>query len=202
MKLKEISFQEYLSIGYLYLIALGLLGDAIYYKFFGITVVNYTSVTDILLSPISILTGETKTFIAFTVVLTLIFVYFKLLVPYIQKRNKAKPQTQSSLGAQKEANTTEPQETSQQSILFFMAFMVFSMFIGFGIGRGQKLSERIAAGTFEPNYEITFTNDVTERVKVIGQNSMFIFYAREQDTVVTIAPIQENVRSIRAIPAE
>lgn len=187
MKLKDLQFQEYISLGYLYLVILGILGDVIYYKFFDITILSYTSITDVLLSPVNILFSRLKTLIAFVVVLTLAYIVFKYIVPrYQSEETKAK-----------HAKAYEEHGAAPQ--YFILALFVFSMFMGFGIGRGQKISGQIADGDFTATHELTFSDDQVERIKVIGQNSMFIFYARENDRDVMIAPLQENIRRIRLL---
>ena len=190
MKLKDLQFQEYLSLGYLYLIIVGILGDVIYYKFFNITILNYTSITDVMLSPINILFTRLKTLIAFVVVLSLAYVIFKYIVPRYQSEEV------------KEKNAKMLEEHGAAPQYFILALFVFSMFMGFGLGRGQKLSNQIAENNVVPTHEIHFSNDQIERVKVIGQNSMFIFYAKEGETEVMIAPLQENIRQIKILPEE
>lgn len=190
MKLKDLQFQEYLSLGYLYLIIVGILGDVIYYKFFDITILSYTSITDVMLSPINILFTRLKTLIAFVVVLSLAYVIFKYIVPRYQSQEA------------KDKNAKVIEEHGSAPQYFVFALFIFSMFMGFGIGRGQKLSKQIAENNITPTHEIIFSNDQIERVKVIGQNSMFIFYAREGEKEVMIAPLQENIRRIKILQEE
>ncbi len=49
------SIQDYLSLGYLYLVVVGILFDAIFYGILGINIIHYSSILDVLLSPIAFL---------------------------------------------------------------------------------------------------------------------------------------------------
>jgi len=46
---KRWSIQDYLSLGYLYLLILGIFKDAVFYGYLGVNFINYASVQDILL---------------------------------------------------------------------------------------------------------------------------------------------------------
>lgn len=59
---KEISYSEKLAsllpLGYLYLIVLGILNQSIQYGLIGINILNYVAISDVLFSPITILTSH------------------------------------------------------------------------------------------------------------------------------------------------
>ena len=46
------TLQDYLSLGYLFLILCGLAKDIILYRFIGVNILDYSSISDVLLSPI------------------------------------------------------------------------------------------------------------------------------------------------------
>ena len=56
MNLNKLNIQEILSLGYVYLLVLGVISDVIFYSFFDLKIVAYSSILDILLAPIGILT--------------------------------------------------------------------------------------------------------------------------------------------------
>ena len=78
-------------------------------------------------------------------------------------------------------------------------YMLFGGFIGFGLGRGQRISKKLKKGTLEMNHQLTFTDRETLEVNLIGHNSEYLFYAREKDTTVTIIPIQGNIKKIEKL---
>ena len=52
------SIQEILSLAYLYLLALGILSDALYYAVLGVSYLNFTTILDALISPLSLVTDN------------------------------------------------------------------------------------------------------------------------------------------------
>jgi hypothetical protein len=52
---KEFSIQDYITIGYLYLVLIGVINIAIYYSSFNINIFDYIAISDILLAPINML---------------------------------------------------------------------------------------------------------------------------------------------------
>jgi len=75
-------------------------------------------------------------------------------------------------------------------------FCLFGAFIGFGLGRGQKLSEQLEKGELKANHQITFSDDAILKVNLIGHNSDYLFYAAEKDTTVSVVPIRGNIKKI------
>ena len=60
IKQKKLNLQDVFYIGYLYLIILGIVSDAIFYGIFGVSYLNYTTILDALISPISLLINNWK----------------------------------------------------------------------------------------------------------------------------------------------
>ena len=79
----KLGLQDYFYIGYLYLIILGIVSDAIFYGIFGVSYLNYTTILDALISPISLLTNNW--FISLFLVLIAIIFLFANLLHYIDK---------------------------------------------------------------------------------------------------------------------
>ncbi|NJK83951.1 MAG: hypothetical protein HC912_09240 [Saprospiraceae bacterium] len=77
--------QDYLSIGYLYLLILGILSDSIYYGMLGINILSYSTILDVLLSPIVKLTDNILLAAAIMVPTS-----FYLLLFYLQKQSTEK----------------------------------------------------------------------------------------------------------------
>ena len=60
----EYGLQDYLSFGYLYLLLLGIVSESIYYGLLGVSVLSYSDVLDVLLSPLTQLENEPALFSA------------------------------------------------------------------------------------------------------------------------------------------
>lgn len=187
------NIQDWLSLGYIYLLALGISKDAIYYSFFDINILNYASLLDVVLSPINLLI-ERK---AILILIILIIVVISLF-PYIHKKNREKAWYKKLFSVEK--LDKKYAETSLWTLLALpIALMLFSAYIGYGVGSGEKMSSKVYSGNFEPNYKITFSNNNRLNIKMIGQNSQYLFYAEEGTKKVTISPIQSNIKKIETI---
>ncbi len=189
------SLQDYLSLGYLYLLVLGIFKDAIFYGYLGVNIINYASIQDILLSPIIHLTSDLKRFLIIFVGIPLI----SFIIGYGAKKfhfsNKDKEWY-------KKKNSDKWDKVyggeNFYNFLISLTFMcLFGAFIGFGLGRGQKISEQLEKGELENNHQITFTDNTTLKVNLLGHNSEYLFFAAEKDTIVTIIPIQDNIKKIQ-----
>jgi hypothetical protein len=55
---KNLGFQEYLSIGYLYLLILGVVSESIFYRMLGINILHFASLSDILTAPLTLLVSH------------------------------------------------------------------------------------------------------------------------------------------------
>jgi len=77
--------QGFLSVGYIYLIVMGILNETLYYSQIGIDILNYSSILDVLISPISRLTSSISRLLIF-----IIIVFFTFKLPKILPNNKDK----------------------------------------------------------------------------------------------------------------
>ena len=64
---------KYLPLGYVYLVIMGILKESLFYNQLGINILNFSSLTDILISPIAAIASEFLLLISI-LILTLIFV--------------------------------------------------------------------------------------------------------------------------------
>lgn len=190
------SIQDYVSLGYLYLLVLGIFKDALYYGYLGVNIINYSNVQDILLSPIIHLTSDIRQFL-------IIFVGIPLLayvVGYAAKKYHKFYKDDEKYRSKKNFEKWDKaygEESSNDFIMTLSLLCLFGAFIGFGLGRGQKISKLLEAGELKNNHQITFTDETTLDVNMIGHNSDYIFYVVENDTIVTITPIQKNIKKIQ-----
>lgn len=192
------SLQDYLSLGYLYLLILGIFKDAIYYGYLGVNIINYSNIQDILLSPIIHLTTDLKRFLVIFVGIPLI----SFIIGYAGKKfhfkNKNKEWYRAKHNSEKWDKVYGGENFS--SFVITLTFMcLFGGFIGFGLGSGQKISQKLENGKLENNHQITFMDNTALKVNLIGHNSEYLFYAAEKDTIVTIIPIQDNIKKIQKL---
>ena len=175
--------QEYLSLGYIYLLAIGLLTDSVYYNYIGINILNYSNFLDILITPIKHMTSNLL--LPAVLLLMVVFTYFWSKYIYAKTHKPTADKPVAKL-------TTE-------KWVYVFALMIFGLFLGLGVGMGSKLKAVIENGQAKPNHIITFTNGKQMKIKVIGQNSTYIFYVPEKEKEVIVSPIADNVFQIKKI---
>lgn len=188
------SIQDYLSLGYLYLILLGVVSDSIFYGLLGINIMSYSSVLDILLSPIIHLT-DSVVFPVVVIVLPLGSYYYLKLMRKIQEKVEARKGTVA---------TGKLASLPHNSLwLFFTIFIIFSTFLGFGLGGGVKTKRILESKDYKTRHEITFQDGTVLPVKLIGNNSSYVFYVTKEQNAVIVSPMSGNVRKIeKAASAE
>lgn len=180
------TFSDYLPFGYLYLLVLGIATDSIYYGLLGINIITYSSILDVLLSPIARLTSNVVFPILVIILPLFSYFYLKFALAKMAKSNK-KPSKLAAL----------PLTTLW---IGFTAMIIFATYIGNGVGGGMSIKSQIANKTLRMDYTITFQDDEVLDVRLVGSNSGFIFYIKEGNQVVTVSPIPYNVKKIEEKP--
>jgi len=183
------TIQDYLSIGYLYLLILGIVSDSIYYGILGINILSYSTVLDVLLSPIVRLTSNLK----FPIIIILLPAASYLILKMIQKLKDRK--AAGSVSSDSFSLNTK----TYNAWILFSAWLVFSAYIGYGLGGGFKIKGMLETGDLTTDHRIHFHDQEAQEVKVIGNNSDYLFYILKDSNVVSISPIQENIRRIEKL---
>ncbi|PCJ46357.1 MAG: hypothetical protein COA74_13915 [Gammaproteobacteria bacterium] len=187
------TIQDYLSFGYLYLLFIGITTDSIYYGLVGINIISYSSVLDVLLSPIIRLT-DNLIFPAAIIVVPLVMHWYVKLIRLIDKKIQAK-----------KGNTDKKPSSKLISLdskalpVLFVAFGIFFIFMGYGVGGGMNIKGKLKSGIIVPDNRIIFQDGEVSEVKVIGNNSEYIFYIQKKSNVVSVSPIKENIKSIEQL---
>ncbi len=178
---QDFSLQEYLSLGYIYLIVVGSVTDAIYYNAIGINILSYSSFLDILITPINLLMNN---FIipAMLAIMGSVLYFGR---DYIFRTKKG----------EKEPTKLE----KNRKVLFSFAFMVFGFYTGLGLGMSSVMPKRIQDKNIKINTNITFNNGKNLNVAIVGQNSTFIFYVVEGTSEVVISPIANTIWQMKKI---
>ena len=193
--IKEKYFQEiqgFLSVGYIYLIVMGILNETLYYNQIGIDILNYSSILDVLISPISRLTSNVSRLIIFIII---VFLAFNL--PNILAKNKDKNWFKR-LFKKIDSDLTKEQVKSSllKSFMFIVSIGLFGFYVGSGIGKGERLLEKIEKEEVEYNDRIKFINGDVSSVEIVGTNSMYLFYLEKDNKSVQITPISGIIKSI------
>ena len=185
MKFSE-GIQKFLSFGYLFLVVLGVLKESLFYYPLGIHILNYSTIMDVLISPVGDLTSYPVVFIA-----VCILVLFSYFFPVFLAKNRHNAIARKMAGLETKENLTEQQISDKISSLFagVLAASLFSFFIGMGYGGGRKQAERIKNGTIKYDRTINFNSGERELVNIIGSNSAYYFYVSKGSKTIKIAPV-------------
>lgn len=183
----SLSIQDILSFGYLYLLLLGIASDSIYYGMIGINIISYSNVLDVILSPIVHLTGNLQ--FPFIIIVFPILLFFFL--KFMESRQKKSSES-------KDAKNVKALPFRQLWILV-SALVIFSAFLGYGLGGGSAIKTKMQNGTIEADHLVEFTDRSKIKVRLIGNTSAYLFYIEEGKGVVTIAPLSDNILTIEKI---
>lgn len=197
---KVLVLQDYLSIGYIFLLVVGVFNETIYYKFLGINILEYSSILDVLISPIAVMLGNLILAFAVLAVILFMYIYVKTGPRYYNwlATKKKYQEGKNKLKLEKSKALLE----SKNGLLILIAIAIFSMFIGLGIGRGQKTQQKIQKGDIKMTHSITFNNGDQQKVKILDKNSLYVFYVTPENREITIAPIESNIHLIQNLKEE
>ena len=191
--------QNLLPLGYLYLVVMGILKESIMFYQIGIPILKYSSIMDILISPIATMTSH-YIIIIFMVVL---FGFF-LSLPNILMKFSTKKWIQKAFKLDAAKNDLEPEERKNYFIYLSikqLAVMLLSFFLGFGYADGDITHKRIISNTMKFNCIMHFNSGENETVSLINTNSAYYFYVSQNNSNVKIAPIG-SVKNIELIKSK
>ena len=200
-KNRDISIQEYLSLGYIFLLILGILGDTIYYHLLGINIISYSSVLDVLLSPIYLLTENLAVPIVTVFAIALMYYTRVKFSPKFHEKNKLKKWYKKIYNVE-QLDKRYSTEISHNHILQLSAFAILALFVGLRTGAGLTVKKKMEGGSLKLNHNIIFRDAEQLNAAIVGQNSLYIFYVAEEDNKLTISPIEGNIKKILKIKSD
>ncbi|WP_284652829.1 hypothetical protein [Flavobacterium terrisoli] len=179
--------QHLLPLGYLYLVVLGILKEtAIFYQL-DINILKYSSIMDVLISPIATATSNPVVFI--TIVAVFIFSYH---LPSIIYKNDHKKWVQKAFELKKTKAETEDSEIKNYYLLIstrFLATFLLSIYLGYGSAEGYITSKKIKENKLHCDYKLNFNTGESEDVFLVESNSLYYFYVAKGEKHLKIAPI-------------
>ena len=188
--------QGLLPLGYLYLIILGLLKESIFFYPLGIHILKFSSIIDILISPISDITSNPILIILITFILLVFFIYQSVLIKNSHKEWGKKILKSYRLDA--DVDKKELQKAMIPVFSIIVALALLSLFVGLGIGQGNMVKSKLEKRSFKNNYIVTFSSGKTAEVYIIDNNSSYYFYVEKGDRNVKIVPVG-NISSLEVI---
>jgi hypothetical protein len=197
----KLGLQDYFYIGYLYLIILGIVSDAIFYGIFGVSYLNYTTILDALISPISLLTNNWKISVFLALMFWLMQMYFSrwmfTIYAYLRVKKWYKKIYNIEKWDKKYAELAK-KKNNIQGLMFIFFLLFVSMRTGMGIGTKHKVN----AEEVIPDFTLVFKDNTKLDVKKAGQNSAYFFYFIPGEKVITATPIADNLKQIKVLKKE
>lgn len=193
--------QHLLPLGYLFLVMLGIAKESIFYYLIGINIIKYSSIMDILVSPVAAITSHP---IFFSTVLVLFIFSFKL--PQILLKNEDKKWLHKLFGSkgvkieQAKNETTEDKRIDYYNnvAIEFFSFFLISIFLGYGFADGRATSEKIKTNKIEYDYKLIYNDAKSENIYLIGSNTAYYFFLTEGSPTIKIAPVA-SIRNLELI---
>ncbi|WP_126653783.1 hypothetical protein [Chryseobacterium aureum] len=193
MKFSE-GIQRSLPFGYLFLVVMGILKESVFYYQIGINILKYSTIMDILISPIATLASHPVILIALIIIVVFSFAFPSFLSKQANK-NKKWAIKMASL-KEHETMTKEAIENHFTNMFVrFLAMMLLSFFVGIGWGEGMGLTRKIRENTLTYNYRLNYGDDNSEQIYLIGSNSMYYIYLAKGNPIIKIAPLG-SIKSI------
>lgn len=188
--------QAILPLGYLYLVVLGILKETVFFYQIGINILNYSSIMDILISPIATFLSHPIIFI----VIVLFFVFcYKLPTILYNHGHKGWVKKAFELKKTKDDLPDDGIKNYYLIVSFkFLAYGLLSVYLGFGSAEGYFTSNRIKNNKLHYDYKLNYNTGESEIVSVLESNSVYYFYVSKGEKTVKIAPIG-GIRNIELI---
>ncbi len=181
--------QSVLYLGYVLLVILGIINETLFYSQFGVNILEYSDILDVLLSPVSKLTSNKV-----LLILSVLIILLVIVIP--KKANTLKNKKWFASFFRIKPSEEDAERRVLNGLTVFALIFFIGVFVGAGLGKGSKLKTRMESGEVEYNDQINFIDGQSLNVEVIGKNSSYIFYLNEDHGEIKISPINGTVKSL------
>lgn len=178
--------QKLLPFGYLFLIIMGVFKESILYYQLGVNIIRYSTITDILISPVEDLVSHP---LVFATVIIMAMSAYGLPAYLAKKRDKKWVKKFAGLNEAVQMNDEESSVHFTNMFIKILVFILLGFFSGIGLAEGYRQANKIKTGSLSLDYTISFANGKTEPVHLIGSNSAYCFYVTKDSKNVKITPV-------------
>ena len=191
--------QRLLPFGYIYLVIMGIIKESIFYFFLDINILKFSSIMDILISPIAEITAHPFLLIFFILLIFLLYGFKQYSLKHPEKKFIKKfLKKYFKIDESKVLTHTEFEKIIDKTLINYFFALLICFFLGFGIGGGNFLSKRIKNGDlkFEKyGQTLTFNSGEKKEIYLVNTNSLYYFYVVKGQKTVEISPIS-TIQSI------
>ncbi|MFV0218121.1 hypothetical protein OBK23_00285 [Empedobacter falsenii] len=185
--------QRLLPFGYIYLVIMGIIKESIFYYQLDINILKFSSIIDILISPIAEITAHSFLLIFFILLIFLLYGFKQYSLKHSEKKFIKKfLKKYFKIDESKVLTHTEFEKIIDKTLINYFFALLICFFLGFGIGGGNFLSKRIKNGDlkFEKyGQTLTFNSGEKKEIYLVNTNSLYYFYVVKGQKTVEISPI-------------
>jgi hypothetical protein len=189
--------QEYLSIGYLYLIVTGLVIDFIYYSLMGVRIMQFATIQDILMAPVKVLFYHPIMLITMVILATI--QYFVLFGSPANVKKYLPEAVRNSIKSKMAPKSITENTLLGDALLRFLMPIILSVFVGFRVSGGVGTHLDLAKGIEKTDTRLIFSDNTIVDVRFIGQTETFLFYAPKGGHHVVAVHIENQVKSMQSL---
>lgn len=180
------ALQKFIPFAYLYLVVMGILKETVFYYFLNINILKYSSIMDILISPISDITSNPRIIFAVFLMILIGYVVIKILSKY---RSKSWAKKFLGLKESEELSDDEMQIKLGSVLVAISATALLSFFLGTGFSGGKKLAENIENKNLKFEHKLTLNSGESTVIHLINVNSVNYFYIEQNSSNIKISPV-------------
>ncbi|WP_026728740.1 hypothetical protein [Flavobacterium denitrificans] len=194
MKISD-DIQKLLPFGYLFLVVMGILKECFFHYQLGINILKYSTIMDILISPIATFTSNP---IILVFVISLFIFHYNLpslLAKYNDRKFVIRTFELKKIEGFSEAETKSYFNSVSVKTL---AAILCSFFLGYGLAGGYFTGKKIREHKENYNYKINYNSGKSEEIFLINTNSLYYFYTAKGSKTIKITPLGavENIELI------
>ncbi|PKB17859.1 hypothetical protein [Flavobacterium sp. 5] len=179
--------EHLLPLGYVFLVLMGIIKESVFFYQIGINILTYSSIMDILISPLATLTSNPFTLIAVIIIIVLHF-----YLPNILLKNDHKNWVRKLFELKKTKDELSAEDLNKYYITISIKTLctsILSIFLGFGLAGGYFISKKIKNNKLEYDYKLNYNSGESENVFIINSNTEYYFYIAKGNQTIKIAPV-------------
>lgn len=179
--------QNLLPLGYLYLVILGILKESARFYQLGINILKYSSIMDVLISPIATFISHPIVFI--TIISVFVGSYY---LPSVLYKHGHKKWIQKLFELKKTKNELSDPEIKNYYLFISiktLAMVLLSIYVGYGVAEGYFTSQRIKDNKLQYDYKLNYITGEAVDISLIESNSVYYFYVEKGEKSIKIAPV-------------
>ncbi|MBB2143893.1 hypothetical protein GM921_00215 [Pedobacter sp. LMG 31464] len=186
MKISE-DLQKLIPFGYLFLVVMGILKESVLFYQLGINILKYSTIMDILISPIATLTTHPITFL--TTASVFVTCYYLPSILYKYDHNKWVRKIFELKQTKIDLPEIEIKKYYFAISIKSLAIGLLSIYLGYGSAEGFFISKKIKTDQLKYDYTLNYNSGETEQIFLVSTNSVYYFYLAKGNKAIKIAPI-------------